>query len=210
MSAESFIKDFLVYYFNPSFIVVGYDHHFGKNKSGNINTLKHYAATYSYKVDEISIQAIDELKISSTLIRQAIQTGEIDKANMLLGYAYFLQGTIIKGKQLGRTIGFPTANIALPKENKILPPKGVYVVTFIINGEETTYKGMLNIGVNPTVENTQDIKIEVHIFDFNKEIYGREVTISFKQKIRDEIKFADINALKAQLEEDKYVAISLN
>ncbi len=200
----AYIEQFLVQKFNPHTIVIGYDHHFGINRSGNFKLLEEYKSTYKYNLVEISEKTIKDNKISSTKIRAALSNGNIEIATKLLGHSYSIRGFVVKGDQIGRKIGFPTANIKNPIAYKLIPKTGVYAVFCYINN--IAYKGMLNIGYRPTVEGTNK-KIEVHIFNFETEIYGEELEIVFKKFLRKEKKFDSLDELKIQLNEDKNLAL---
>ncbi|GAB5564780.1 MAG: bifunctional riboflavin kinase/FAD synthetase [Winogradskyella sp.] len=200
LSAEAYIKNILVDELKTHQIVIGYDHHFGKNRSANIDDLKKFAKTYHFKVEEISAQDIEDVTVSSTKIRNALYDGDVATANRYLGYYYFLTGTVNKGKGLGRTLNFPTANILVEETYKLIPHNGVYVVKSRID-DKIVY-GMMNIGTNPTV-NGKNQSIEVHFFDVSENLYGKSLKIEFLQRLRDEQKFKDIEALKNQLVKDK-------
>lgn len=200
LSADEFVKSVLVDQLHIQKIIIGYDHRFGKNRTATIDDLISFGKQYGFEVEQISAQEINEISISSTKIRTALTEGEIGLANDYLGYPYFLTGTVVKGKQLGRTIGFPTANIELEEEYKLVPKNGVYVVTAEIDGK--TIFGMLNIGFNPTFEG-KNKTIEVHLFDFNSTIYNRQIRVTFLHRIRSEEKFESVEFLKIQLEKDK-------
>ena len=200
LTAKSYIEDFLVKKFQPSLIVVGYDHRFGNNREGNFDLLKNEAARNHYEVIEIPEHILKDITISSTKIRTALLSGDINTAAAYLGYDYFFSGVVVKGKQLGRTIGYPTANLTIVKENKLIPADGVYAVDISLN--QKIYKGMMNIGNRPTVDGINKT-IEVNIFDFNSEIYGEEIKVSLKKFLRHEIKFESLEALKIQLKNDK-------
>lgn len=200
LSAEDFVKDVLVDTFNIEKIVIGYDHHFGKNRSANIHDLIEFGKKYHFDVEQISAEELDHVSVSSTKIRKALDEGNVTLAKNYLGYPYMISGTVIKGKQLGRTIGFPTANIQIEENYKLIPAIGAYVVEVLIEAE--VYYGMLNIGRNPTVGgNTQSV--EVNIFDFEQDIYNQKITVCFLERIRDEKKFSSIEMLKKALHEDK-------
>lgn len=199
LSAQDYVKQILVDELNTKQIVIGYDHHFGKNRSANITDLKAFAKLYDFKVEEISAQDIKDVTVSSTKIRTALNQGEVDLANSYLGYNFFITGTVIKGKGLGRTINFPTANINITATYKLIPSDGVYVVKSKI--EDKTVFGMMNIGTNPTV-NGKTRSIEVHFFNFNKDIYNSELKIEFLKRLRSEEKFENLEALKTQLKKD--------
>jgi riboflavin kinase/FMN adenylyltransferase len=206
LSAKAYVKDILVDELNTKQIVIGYDHHFGKNRSANINDLKEFAELYNFKVEEISAQDIEDVTVSSTKIRNALDKGEVALANSFLGYNYFITGTVVKGKGVGKTIDFPTANIHIKESYKLIPKDGVYVVKSKI--ENRTIYGMMNIGTNPTVGG-KTRSIEVHFFDYNKDIYGKEFKIEFLKRLRNEQKFKNLDALKSQLAKDKYAALDL-
>jgi len=200
LSAKDYVKNILVDELNTKQIVIGYDHHFGKNRSANIKDLKSFAQHYDFKVEEISAQDIKDVTVSSTKIRNALDKGEITLANSFLGYNYFITGTVIKGKGLGRTISFPTANIYIKESYKLIPNNGVYVVKSQV--ENKTIFGMMNIGTNPTVDG-KTRSIEVHFFNFKADIYEVELKIEFLKRLRSEQKFENLEALKVQLKKDK-------
>ena len=205
LSAEEFVKTILVDALNIQKIIIGYDHRFGKNRAANIDDLIEFGEKYGFEVEQISAQEIDSVSVSSTKIRDAVANGTMAIANEFLGYNYLLSGKIIEGKQLGRTIGFPTANIKIEENYKLIPKNGVYIVNSII--EEKTVFGIMNIGLNPTV-NGEDLSIEVHFLDFDIDIYNTEINVSVIDRIRDEQKFTSIDLLKEQILEDKNYAIS--
>lgn len=207
INPEEYIGDILVNQLHAKCIIVGYDHRFGKNRAGGLELLIHYAEKYKYEVIEIAAEDINSINISSTQIRKAIESGNIELANQFLGYSFFISGKVAEGKKLGRTIGFPTANIIITDQDKIIPKIGVYAVKVKIRQFE--YSGMLNIGFNPTVSSSKEIKMEVHLFDFNQEIYGEELKVSFVYRVRDEQKFSGIDSLKQQLELDKKQIIQM-
>lgn len=200
LSAEEFVKTVLVDQLHIQKIIIGYDHRFGKNRTANIDDLSAFGLKYGFEVEQISAQEIDAISISSTKIRNALELGDIDLANQYLGYSYFLSGTVVKGKQLGRTIGFPTANIDLEEAYKLVPKNGVYVVAAEIDGK--TVFGMMNIGFNPTVQG-QNRTIEVHFFDFDSDIYNRQIRVAVLQRIRSEEKFGSVELLTNQLKKDR-------
>lgn len=200
LSAEEFAKTVLVDQLHIHKIIIGYDHRFGKNRTADINDLISFGTQYGFEVEQISAQEIDAISISSTKIRNALELGDIDLANQYLGYSYFLSGTVVKGKQLGRTIGFPTANIKLDEDYKLVPKNGVYIVYAKI--DDKLVNGMMNIGFNPTVEG-KNKTIEVHLFDFNSDLYNHKIKISILHPIRSEQKFESVALLKQQLIKDK-------
>lgn len=205
LTAEEFVKTILVDALNIQKIIIGYDHRFGRNRSANIDDLIVYGKQYNFEVEQISAQEIDDVSISSTKIRNAILDGKMALANEYLGYNYVINGTIIKGKQLGRTIGFPTANLKIEEEYKLIPKNGVYIVKSTIN--QKTVFGVMNIGTNPTVKG-EDLSIEVHFIDFDADLYHSKIEISVLERIRDEQKFDSIELLKSQIQKDKETAIS--
>ena len=199
LSAENYVKTILVEELNTKQIVIGYDHHFGKDRTANINDLKNFAKQYNFKVEKISAQDIEDVTVSSTKIRNALENGKVALANSFLQYNYFITGTIIKGKGIGRTIDFPTANVNIKETYKLIPKNGVYVVKS--NIEDTTVNGMMNIGTNPTV-NGKTRSIEVHFFNFKKDIYNFELKIEFLKRLRSEKKYKSLKALRTQLKKD--------
>uniref|UniRef100_UPI00404B6D35 bifunctional riboflavin kinase/FAD synthetase n=1 Tax=Flavobacterium sp. TaxID=239 RepID=UPI00404B6D35 len=203
LTAEEFVKDVLVDKLNIQKIIIGYDHRFGRNRSANIEDLIEFGEKYNFEVEEISAQEISEISVSSTKIRNYLNAGEIELSNRFLGYPYFITGKVVKGNQIGRTINFPTANLTIEENYKLIPKNGVYIVSSII--ENTNYFGMANIGVNPTVSGTEQ-KIEIHFFDFNKNLYNLEIQVNFHHRIREEIKFDSLEALKSQLKKDETIS----
>ena len=201
LTALEFVRDMLVNQLHVKKLVIGYDHQFGKNREGSIHFLRDVAETYEFEVIEIPAQDIAAVHVSSTKIREALLSGDIEKANDYLGAPFELIGNVVKGKQLGRTIGFPTANLKLANELKIIPQNGVYAVKVFY--QENCFKGMMNIGIRPTIESENDTTIEVHIFDFDQTIYGESLRVELSKKTRDEQKFNGIEALKNQLKLDE-------
>lgn len=201
MSAQDYISNIISETLKTKTLVIGYDHRFGSNREGNIETLKKVSSEYNFDLVEIPAQEINQLNVSSTRIRKAIEEGEIETANSYLGYSFFMSGIVVKGKQLGRTIGYPTANVELQDLDKIKPKTGVYAVNVVV--ELVSYKGMLNVGYNPTTDSDRMQKIEVNIFDFDKDIYGKTIKIEFVKHLRNEVKFANLDELKKQLAKDK-------
>lgn len=200
LSSEQFIRNILVNKIKTNTLVIGYDHRFGKNREGSFEHLKNSASLYEFEVEEIPEQDIDDIAVSSTKIRQALLNNDIQTAQKYLGNSYSLEGKVIKGKQLGRTIGYPTANIEVENSYKLIPQDGVYAVWVWYN--KARFGGMLNIGNNPTIQD-KGRSIEVNIFDFEKEIYTENLKIEFVSKLRNEEKFDGLNALKNQLHKDK-------
>lgn len=206
LSAIEFVRDILVNKLNTKKIIIGYDHRFGRNRNADINDLKNYGTTFDFNVEEITAQEIDDVSVSSTKIRKALAEGDVSKANSYLGYNYMLTGIVTKGKGLGRQLNFPTANIYIKEEYKLIPKNGVYVVKAKLNN--STVFGMMNIGYNPTVNGTQKT-IEVNFFNFNDDLYGKKIKVDILERIRDEVKFNSINDLKVQLTKDQETATSL-
>jgi riboflavin kinase / FMN adenylyltransferase len=199
LSAQDYVRDILVDTLHVKHIIIGYDHHFGRNRIANTNDLKAFGEIYGFKVTEISAQEIDEVTVSSTKIRKALLDGDIKTANTFLGYNFMLTGIVIKGKGLGKQLKFPTANISIKESYKLIPKNGVYVVKAKI--EDAVVFGMMNIGTNPTV-NGKVQSIEVHFFDFSKDIYGLQLEVEILERLRDEQKFGSLDDLKDQLAKD--------
>lgn len=206
MNALEYVRDIIVNGIEAKMVVVGYDHHFGRNREGGMSELYEYSQLYGFEVEEISAQEIDDVKVSSTKIRKAIKSGDVSTANMYLTHPYFFDGIVVRGDEIGRKIGYPTANLRVNSE-KILPEAGVFGVNLIINNTE--YKGMMNIGTRPTVNLKGEKRVEVNIFDFDKEIYGETIRVEMIKKIRNEKKFDSLEALKTQIEKDKLMIINL-
>jgi len=209
LTATDYVKTFLVANFHPHAIIVGYDHRFGKGRSGDFEMLTQLGLEYEFKVEQVNEQIIDNEIISSTQIRNYLADKNIVKANNLLGYPYFFEGFIVRGNQIGRTIGFPTANLHINDEEKIIPANGVYAVR--VKGEcfgDKVLDGMMNIGVRPTVDGQRKV-IEVNIFDFDEDIYEQSITVMVYDHIRGEVKFNGLDALKEQLNKDVISAKSI-
>ncbi len=206
LSATEFVRDLLVNKLRAKKVIIGYDHRFGRNRTANINDLHAFGSTLGFEVDEIPAQEIDEISVSSTKIRRALEDGDVQTANRFLGYKYMLTGTIKKGKGVGRQLDFPTANIAIEESYKLIPKNGVYVVDADINGELLV--GMMNIGYNPTLKGTKR-SIEVHFFNFKGNLYDQKIQVNLIQRIRDEHKFDSVEDLKKQLEKDRETSMAL-
>ncbi len=204
-SPEKFVQDILVSKLNVKCMVVGYDHRFGKNRSGGFAELTEFSTKYNFEVKEIPASEIDEIAVSSTRIRKAIANGNLNEATELLGKPYTLTGTVVEGQKLGRQLGYPTANIAIDEPHKLIPPNGVYLGFVTI--QNIKYKIMLNIGVRPTVDGTRQT-IEAHIIDFNEDIYDQKFTLYLVQFLREEIRFNGLEALKIQLQKDESITRS--
>lgn len=200
ISAVDFVRTILADGLNAKKVIIGYDHHFGRNREGNFEDLKMFGELYGFSVEEIPAQDIQQINISSTKIRSSLIEGEINAANQFLGHSYFLKGKVVEGEKIGRAMGFPTANIEVDAWYKLIPKNGVYAVKVEVRG--SFYNGMLNIGNRPTV-NGKAQTIEVHIFNFNTEIYSETIVIHFIARIRNEITFDDLTQLKNQLTLDK-------
>ncbi len=205
LSAEEFVKNILVDKLNIHKIIIGHDHRFGRNRTANIDDLILYGEKYNFEVEQISAQEIEEVSVSSTKIRAALENGNIALANDYLGYDYFLSGTVQHGKQLGRTIGFPTANLKISEKYKLIPKEGVYIVKSILN-KQTVY-GMMNIGTNPTVDGKIQT-IEINYLNFDGDLYEKKIEVALLHYIRAEQKFESVALLKAQLERDKKLTLT--
>lgn len=206
LSANQFIKDFLVDKLKIKHIIIGYDHRFGKGREASVTDLKNYADDYDFTVEEIKAQEIEKITVSSTKIRNSINQGDIKTTEKYLGRSFNLTGKIVKGDGLGKKINYPTANIFIEETYKIIPKDGVYLVETII--EDELFNGMMNIGHRPTI-GTNVKSIEVHLFNFNEDIYGKVISIKMISKIRDEKKFSSIEALKEQLVKDENYCLKL-
>jgi len=205
-SAESYIRDVLVNKIGTKKIVIGYDHRFGKDRQGGFEDLQRLGPVFGFDVVEIPEQDINEVAISSTRIRNALLSGDIDLANAFLGYPFFITGKVVRGDQIGRQIGYPTANIVVEEKYKLIPGDGIFAVTVIVADQK--YKGMAYIGSRPTV-NGLTRNIEVNIFDFNEEIYNQTIRMEFHHYIRGDVKFSSLDELKVQLAQDKVDVLNL-
>ncbi len=203
LTAVEFVRDYLVNRLHVKKMVIGYDHQFGKNREGNIQFLKELSDTYDFEVKEIAAQEIDEVNISSTKIRKAIEEGEMELAASYLGEPFEFFGKVVEGQALGRELGYPTANIDIESEIKLLPKNGVYAANVLLP-DGTIKEGMLNIGVRPSVDIAiNDTCIEVHILDFNSDLYGQHVTVQLLRRFRSEMKFDSLFELKEQIQQDE-------
>ncbi len=200
-NAVEYVRDLLVNGLRMRHMVIGYDHHFGRNREGDIHQLRDMAPLYDFKVTEISAQDIDDVNVSSTKIRTALQEGEVATANTYLGYKYSFRGNVVRGKNRGKDLGFPTANVEILDDTKLIPKNGVYAVDAHLNG--VACRGMMNIGHNPTFEKEGARSIEVNLFDFDRDIYGMQVKVELLKYLRSEKRYTDVSALKAQMEIDK-------
>ena len=203
LTAEEFVSTILVDRFHIQKIIIGHDHRFGRNRTADIDDLINFGEQYDFEVEQISVQEINDISVSSTKIRKALLEGNMVLANECLGYEYFLTGFIVKGKQLGRTLGFPTANLKIEEDYKLIPKNGVYIIKSTIH--KKTVFGMMNIGFNPTVGGEKQ-SIEIHYFEFNEDLYDKKVAVSILHRIRSEQKFDSITLLKEQLEKDASTA----
>ena len=209
LTADAYVKTFLFDHFHPHTILVGYDHRFGNGRNGNFELLQKFGNELGFKVEQIHEKIISDEIVSSTHIRNYILEHQIEKANALLGYPYLFDGFVVRGNQIGRTIGFPTANLHINNEEKIIPSNGVYAVK--VKGKclgDTIYNGMMNIGIRPTVDGQKKV-IEVHILDFDQDIYEQNLTVMVHEYIRGEVKFDGLEALKAQLAKDKITTAAI-
>lgn len=201
LTALEYVRDVLVNTLHVKHIIVGYDHHFGRNRTANISDLREYGDFYDFKVTEINAQEVDNVAVSSTKIRRALAEGDISTANRFLGYQFMLNAKVIKGKGLGHTIGFPTANLKVQENYKLIPKTGVYLVKSVMDSKPVY--GMMNIGHNPTVGMSNTIALEVHYLEFDGNLYGHTLEIQFLERLRDEQKFESINDLQQQLQRDR-------
>ncbi|MDX1652624.1 MAG: bifunctional riboflavin kinase/FAD synthetase [Brumimicrobium sp.] len=205
LSAVEFVRDFLVNQLNVKTVVIGYDHQFGKNREGSLELLQELAPIYGFDVIEIGPQDIDDVNVSSTKIRRAIETGDIETANTFLGEPFEINGTVVQGKEIGRSLGYPTANLDVYSEVKLLPQIGVYAVRVVLDNK-SEYFGLLNVGLRPTVDESTDVTVEVHILDFSGDIYGQNLTLKVLKRVRDEQKYETREELKTQIGKDVEMA----
>ncbi len=203
LTALEYVRDILVNSLKAKKIIIGYDHRFGRNRNADINDLKEYGRTYNFEVEEISAKELDDVAISSTKIRKALNEGDIETANNYLGYPFMISGEVVKGKAIGRTIKYPTANLKLKETHKLVPKNGVYIVQSIMEGERVF--GITSIGTNPTVGGTEKT-IETHFLNFNKNLYDKKITIEFLKYIRDEATFDSIEILRKEIIKDELFA----
>ena len=202
LSHTDFVKELLVDKMHIVKLVTGYDHKFGHDRKGDFQALLQLGKEYGFEVEQLSPLLVENVTVSSTKIRQALESGDIASANHYLGYDYLLKGKVVEGRRLGRELGFPTANILPEDSHKMVPANGVYAVHVQVGG--VRYRGMLNVGTRPTVNSNVDHRsIEVNLFDFSADIYGHEIAVSFVERIRDEVKFESVEKLREQLEKDK-------
>lgn len=207
LDPKLYISQILVKSLQVKYLVIGYDHKFGSGRKGDIHTLKQFASDYHFNVEEISAKDIDHIAVSSSKIRKALEEGNLTLATEFLGHSFLMNALVIPGKKLGRTLGYPTANLKPEGVEKIMPAIGVYFVKVLVEDEQ--YYGMMNIGTNPTTDNDELIKPEVHIFDFNSDIYGKTIQLTFLKRLRDEKKFNGLEELKTALDTDKKECLEL-
>lgn len=208
LSATEFVRDILVNQLKIKKLIIGYDHHFGRNREGSIENLKELAPLYDFQFEEIPVQVLDDVSISSTKIRRSIELGDVASTNRFLGYNFSLNGIVKSGNKIGRTIGFPTANLKITDDLKLIPGNGVYAINAYLKGEK--YSGMLNIGNKPTINESGQLSLETHLFNYTGEdFYEQEIEIELIDRIRDEKKFNSIDDLKLQLEQDQIKALDL-
>lgn len=203
LTALEYVRDILVNSLNAKKIIIGYDHRFGRNRTANIENLKEFGLIYNFEVEEISAKEIDDVAVSSTKIRKALNSGDVETANSYLDYEFMISGEVVKGKAIGRTINYPTANLRLKENYKMVPKNGVYIVKSILDGN--IVYGITSIGTNPTVGGNEKT-IETHFLDFNKDLYGEKITIEFIKFIRDEETFDSIESLRLEIEKDEIFA----
>ncbi|MBO6027043.1 MAG: bifunctional riboflavin kinase/FAD synthetase [Bacteroidales bacterium] len=207
--SDVFIKEYIIERLHPAVIVVGYDHHFGKNRMGDYEMLSQLSQQYGFRTVQVEAQDFDKVAVSSTKIRNFLWTGNVKAANQLLGYPYAVKGIVVRGNEIGRTLGFPTANLDIPDEFMMINNPGVYACQTVIDGK--IYNAMANTGSRPTIGDRaeDDFIIEVNIFDFDGDLYGRTLKVWFLERIRDEVKFNGLKALKSQLQQDKEKATAI-
>ncbi|MEB2342192.1 MAG: bifunctional riboflavin kinase/FAD synthetase [Flavobacteriia bacterium] len=203
--ALDYVRDILVDRLHIHAMVIGYDHRFGRNREGDIGLLRRTSDVYGFTVEEIPAQEIDHVKVSSTKIREALLVGQVAKANALLGYPYMLSGVVVKGDQLGRTIGWPTANIGAIDHYKLIPGDGIYAITATIR--RGRFKGMMSIGVRPTVKEGGERTVEAHLFGLDADIYGEPITVYLHRRLRDELRFESMEVMKHRIARDKVEAL---
>jgi len=209
LSAEDYISQFLIRYFKPHTLIIGYDHRFGKGRTGNYELLKQQSLIFQYQLQEIPAHILNSISVSSTRIREAVSTGDMETARGLLGYNYFFCGKVVEGNKLGRKLGYPTANLEITEKLKLIPGDGIYAVDVVLPDEPgKIYAGMMSIGFRPTI-GVSERTIEVNIFDFNRLIYGETIKVIVKKYLRPEVKFSGLEALKEQLALDKINALKV-
>jgi riboflavin kinase / FMN adenylyltransferase len=206
LSSEKYIQEILIKSLNVKQLVIGYDHKFGRDRGGDIRTLRSYAPHYDFNVEEISAQDIENISVSSSKIRKALEEGNLEQASRFLGHRYSLSGKVVRGKQLGRELGYPTANLQVHPD-KLIPGKGIYFAE--AEFDDKTYPGMMSIGENPTTDHDNKIKVEIHLFDFSGDLYDKKLKLNIISRLRDEKKFANLTELKEALDRDKEECLQL-
>lgn len=202
-----YIEKVLLQQLQVKYLVIGHDHRFGRNRSGNFAILQDYANRGHFQLEEIPAQDLDQIAISSSKIRKALEEGNLEQANRFLGHPFFITGLVVKGKQLGRQLGYPTANLLLQDPEKIVPAKGVYFVEVLLQNK--SHYGMMSVGVNPTTDHDQGLKLEVHVFDFEGDLYNRHLTVKFLKQLRQEERFNSLQDLQEQLKRDEETCMNL-
>jgi riboflavin kinase/FMN adenylyltransferase len=205
LSATAYLEDFLIEKFKPHTIIIGYDHRFGHNREGGLELLEAEQNSYGFVLIEIPQQVVHDLSVSSTKIRKSLQEGNTDLANELLGYHYFLEGTVVHGDKMGRQLGYPTANMLLPDARKLIPAQGIYAIKVHLKDRETPLKGVMSIGTRPTFNGT-DLRLEAHVFDFNEDLYDQVIRVELISFIRANLKFDNIEKLIVQMDADSMTA----
>jgi riboflavin kinase/FMN adenylyltransferase len=205
-TAKEYVEHFLFEKFHPHTVIIGYDHRFGQGRKGDYHLLEDFGRLLGFAVKEIPEHVLNNITVSSTKIREALLHSDVETANNYLGYDYFFEGTVVEGNKLGRTLGYPTANIQMETPEKLVPGNGVYAVIAAV--DQSSYKAMMNIGIRPTVDGTRRV-IEVNIFDFNEDLYGKTLRVYIKRYLRGEVKFNGLDALKEQLAIDKITALKV-
>lgn len=205
LSAQAYLEDFLIEMFKPHTIIIGYDHRFGHNREGGLELLEAEQSSYGFQLIEIPQQVVHDLSVSSTKIRKSLQDGNISLANELLGYQYFLEGTVVHGDKMGRQLGYPTANMQLPDTRKLIPAHGIYAIKVHLPKPASPLKGVMSIGTRPTFEGT-DLRLEAHIFDFNEDLYDQTIRVEIISFIRASQKFDNIESLIQQMDKDSLTA----
>jgi riboflavin kinase / FMN adenylyltransferase len=202
ISSQQFIEDIMINKLKVNHLIIGFNHHFGKAREGNFELMNEYSKQFGFTLEKLDAQMVENEKVSSTLIRTSLNNGDIITANKYLGYDYMITGKVVEGKKIGRTIGFPTANVLVNQDYKLIPKTGVYAVEVEVTGKR--YPGMLNVGYNPTIDpSLTKLNIEAHLLNFTDDLYEKDITLLFKQRIRNEIKFEGLDQLKKQLNSDK-------
>ena len=204
-TAEEYIDKFIFQFFHPHTIIIGFDHHFGKDRRGNYLLLEEFSRQYHFQVKQIPEHVLNEITISSTKIRNALLGNDIATANKFLGYDYFFEGVVVEGDKIGRTIGYPTANLVLGDQSKLVPGDGIYAVEIAIEDASIRFNGMMSIGLRPTIGKSNRT-IEIHVLDFKSDLYDKIIRVFVKSFIRSELKFKDLEELKRAIANDEIIA----